>query len=46
MEKGVVQYHLDKKSAGMAHCTSGNYVKHHMYWSLTPDGYSKILEAA
>jgi len=39
MEKGVVQYHLDQlKSAGMAHCTSGNYVKHHMCWSLTPDG--------
>ena len=39
MEKGVVQYHLDQlKSAGMANCTSGNYVKHHMYWSLTPEG--------
>jgi len=39
MEKGLVQYHLDQlESAGMAKCTSGNYVKHHMYWSPTPEG--------
>jgi hypothetical protein len=45
MEKGVVQYRLDQlKSAGMAVCTSGNYVKHHMYWGLTPTGRKYAVE--
>jgi DNA-binding MarR family transcriptional regulator len=39
MEKSIMKYHLDQlKEASFATCTGGNYVTHHVYWSLTPAG--------
>jgi DNA-binding transcriptional ArsR family regulator len=45
MERGVLQYHLDRlKEAGMAARTSGNYISGHIYWGLTPEGRRHAVE--
>jgi DNA-binding transcriptional ArsR family regulator len=45
MERGVMQYHLDRlKEAGFAGSTGGNYLHHHTYWVLTPQGRQYVVE--
>jgi DNA-binding transcriptional ArsR family regulator len=45
MERGVMQYHLDLlREAGFAESTGGNYVLHHTYWALKPEGRRRVVE--
>jgi DNA-binding HxlR family transcriptional regulator len=45
MERGVLQYHLDRlDAAGLAHVTGSNYVDEHTYWGLTPQGRQYVVE--
>lgn len=45
MERGVLQYHLDRLSdAGLAEVTGGNYVHGHVYWGLTAEGRRYVVE--
>jgi DNA-binding transcriptional ArsR family regulator len=45
MERGVLQYHLDRlDEAKLAECTGGNYVDGHVYWALTPEGRRYAVE--
>ena len=46
MEKGVVQYHLDRlDEAGCAESTGANYLHGHVYWALTPEGRRRVVES-
>jgi DNA-binding transcriptional ArsR family regulator len=45
MERGVVQYHLDRlREAGLADTAGGNYLHGHVYWALTPAGRRRVVE--
>jgi DNA-binding MarR family transcriptional regulator len=45
MERGVLQYHLDRfKQDGLADVTGGNYLHGHVYWALTPEGRRRVVE--
>ncbi|MGA9195106.1 MAG: hypothetical protein WB037_08455 [Pseudolabrys sp.] len=45
MERGILQYHLDRlKEAGLADVTGGNYLHGHVYWGLTPKGRQHVVE--
>ncbi len=45
MERGVAEYHLDQLNAlGLAKRTGGNYLHGHVYWGLTPEGRSYVVE--
>jgi hypothetical protein len=45
MERGVLQYHLDRlNEAGLALMTGGNYVDGHTYWGLQPKGRQYVVE--
>ena len=45
MERGVAEYNLEQLDArGLAVCTGGNYIKHHAYWGLTPEGRRYVVE--
>jgi DNA-binding transcriptional ArsR family regulator len=44
MEKGMLQYHLDRlQEVGFAKVTGGNYVDGHVYWGLTPSGRQHVV---
>jgi DNA-binding MarR family transcriptional regulator len=45
MERGVLQYHLDRlQEAGLADVTGANYLHEHIYWGLTPKGRQYVVE--
>ena len=45
MERGVVEYHLDRlHQRGMAEFVGGNYRYGHVYWALTPEGRRHAIE--
>jgi DNA-binding MarR family transcriptional regulator len=45
MERGVLQYHLDRlKESGLADVTGGNYIQRHVYWALRPEGRKYVVE--
>ena len=45
MERGVLQYHLDRlHEAKLADVTGGNYLHGHTYWALTPEGRRYVVE--
>lgn len=45
MERGVLQYHLDRlHENGLAQSTGGNYLHGHVYWGLMPDGRKYAVE--
>jgi len=45
MERGVVQYHLDRlRDAGFAEVSGGNYLHGHTYWALTSAGRRHVVE--
>jgi DNA-binding transcriptional ArsR family regulator len=45
MERGVMQYHLDRLyDGGLAETTGGNYLHGHVYWGLTPKGRQHVVE--
>jgi len=45
MERGILQYHLDLlRRNNFARSTGGNYLHHHTYWALTPEGRRYAVE--
>lgn len=45
MEKGILQYHLDRlEEAKFADVTSANYLHGHVYWALTPEGRRYVVD--
>jgi DNA-binding transcriptional ArsR family regulator len=45
MERGVLQYHLDRLyDAGLAETAGANYLHGHVYWALTPEGRRYAVE--
>jgi DNA-binding MarR family transcriptional regulator len=45
MEKGVLQYHLDRlREAGLAVRSSGNVLRGQTYWVLTAEGRRRVVE--
>ena len=45
MERGVVQYHLDRLyEVGLTESAGGNYLHGHAYWALTPEGRRRVVE--
>jgi DNA-binding transcriptional ArsR family regulator len=45
MERGVLQYHLDRlQEAGLADVTGSNYLDGHVYWGLTTEGRRYVVE--
>jgi DNA-binding transcriptional ArsR family regulator len=45
MERGAVQYHLDRLyEVGLAESAGANYLHGHVYWALTPEGRRRVVE--
>jgi DNA-binding MarR family transcriptional regulator len=45
MERGVLQYHLDRlREAGLANRAGGNALRGDTYWSLTAKGRQRVVE--